>query len=171
MSKAFLRRIEPSRSREKVIEWPFPVEGERPKLTMRVLGFDEIEVAHLAAVDHFKAIKRKIEETDSAFLAREALEKVFRAFKHEGEPIADSVDDLAKQPVSIVLELHSTWSSFQAEVAAVPLTQDDLNAVIAELKKNTSAAQLQGWPSSWLIGLITTLASRPVDSIPAKELG
>ncbi len=172
MAKSFLKRIEPNRAREKVIEWPFPVEGEeQPKITMRVLGFDEMEQAHLAVVDHFKATKPKVDVEDEAFRARDALEKVWRAFRDGADPIAEDVDELAKQPPSVILELYSQWLSFQADVAATPFTAEQMNLVIADLKKNTAGDRLRGWPSTWLIGLIITLVSQPADSTQASELG
>jgi hypothetical protein len=169
LAKAFLKRIEPNRPREKVIDWPFPVEGETPKLTMRVLGFDEIEASHLAAQDHFKSLKdgkgtkRNVAEDDQAFLAREALEKVWRAFKSEGEPIADDVDELAKQPISVILELHSQWQSFQADVAATPLNRAEMDALIEAMKKKIQPEALRGFASSWLISLCLTMASQLAD--------
>lgn len=172
MAKSFLERVQPSRQRWKMIEWPFPVEGdERPKLKLRVLGSNEAEEAYLAAVDHFKASKRKLDVDDPAFVLRERAETVFRAYSVDGDPIAADVDELAQQPLQIVNELHTTWRQFQTDVCAAPYTSKDMDALVELLKKNMGAEVLNALPSSWLTALITTLAAQLPPSTPANELG
>jgi hypothetical protein len=169
--KSFLARIEPSRQRWKLIDWPFPVEGDRPKVKVRILGQHECEEAYFAAQDHFKDRKPPISIKDPAFALRERAEIVFRAFSVDGEPLADDVDELLEQPQSVIDELNSTYAQFYADVAATPYTSKDMAALVELLKKSIPADLLSALPSSWLIGLITTLASQPAPSTPANELG
>lgn len=172
MAKSFLERVQPSRQRWKMIDWPFPVEGgERFKVKVRVLGMDEAEQAYLATVDHFKARKPPVPVSDPAFALRERAEMVFRAYSVDGEPLAADVEELTKQPLSLIDELHTTWLQFQSDVCAVPTNGKDMDALVEMLKKNTGAEILSALPSSWLIALITTLASLLPPSTPANELG
>lgn len=172
MAKSFLERVQPSRQRWKMIDWPYPVDGdEKFKVKVRVLGMDEAEQAYLATVDHFKARKPLVSVQDPAFALRERAELVFRAYSVDSEPLAADVDELTKQPLALVDELHTTWLQFQSDVCAVPTNDKDMDALVELLKKNTSAEVLGGLPSSWLIALITTLASQLPPSMPANELG
>jgi hypothetical protein len=171
--KSFLERVQPSRERSKLVDWPFPVEGgeEPPKVKVRVLGFDELEAARLATMDHFKALKRNVSDEENVFLAHENAEIVFRAYSVDGEPLAADVAELTAQPLRLIAELHATWSAYQADVTAAPMTAKQMDAFVEMLKKNTGADLLRALPSSWLIGLITTLASRLSASTPANEHG
>lgn len=172
MAKAFLKRIQPSRDRSKPVDWPFPVEGERPKVKVRVLSQTEVEAAHLATIDHFKARKPAVSVLDIPFAARERAEVVFRAYSQDGEPLArdtdELVDELTKEAVS---ELYNTWSQFQVDVTAAPHTSEEMDELVEYLKKSGDPARLSGFPSTWLIELITTLASRLSSSTPANEHG
>jgi hypothetical protein len=171
VAKSFLKSIEPSRQRWKMVDWPFPVEGEKPRVKMRVLGQAECEAAYLATVDHFKKQKKSIDVRDPAFALRERAEIVFRAFSADDKPIADDVDELLAEPSSLIEELNNTYSQFYGDGAATPYTSKDMDALVELLKKNTPVALLSALPSSWLIGLITTLASPPVTSTQASEGG
>lgn len=177
MAKSFLKRIDPVRQRWKHVRWPFPVEGEsspddRPMLKLRVLGFNELEAAHLATLDHFKDRKPPLKTDDEAFLGRERAELIFRAYSDEGgAPIADDVDELAEEPAEILYELHATRAQFQADVAAAPYTSKQMDAFVEHLKKNAGLDLLPVLSSNTLIGLITTLVSPQVASIPANERG
>lgn len=175
MAKSFLERVQPSRQRWKVVKWPFPTDdGCEHTVRVRVLGQNETEAAYLAAADHFKKAKRTLPVTDPAFAMREHTELVFRAYSYGdgmNEPIADDVDELAKQPMALIDELYNTWAQFQADVCAVPHTAKEMDALVEHLKKNGQAAQLVGLPSSWLIACITTLADRLFRSTPESEAG
>lgn len=186
MAKSFLERVHPSRQRWKVIDWPFPVEGERPKVKLRVLGENEDEAAYLATVDYFKALKRTLKSDDSAFLARLHVEVTWRAWSarpeemHEaefvkdgrtGEPLTQTAEMLAAYPLPIIQELYFTYVQFKGDVAASPATEAQYEALIEQLKKNIPVDQLRDLPSSWLIGLITTLVNRLRSSTPANEPG
>lgn len=171
MAKSFLERIQPSRQRWKMVEWPFPVEGERPQVRLRVLGQDEVEQAYLATCDHFKGIKRKVEVGDVAFAAREHAEIVWRAYSIDGDPLAADAAEMAKQPKTVLDVLYATYSQFHADVAAMPHTAEDMDGLVDLLKKNMDADLLSALPSSWLIELVRTLASQLVSSTPANERG
>jgi len=165
--------VQPSRERWKRVEWPFPCDDEaKHHVKVRVLGQDECEAAYLATVDHFKAKKRTVVATDLAFAARERAELVWRAYSDgDGQPIADATDDLVKQPVALIDELHTTWIQFQNDVCAVPHTAKEMDALVDLLKKNMAADRLAALPSSWLIALIRTLASLLPPSTQANEHG
>ncbi len=155
-----------------MIDWPFPVEGDKkPQVKVRVLGQNECEAAYLAAKDHFKKAKQAVDIKDPAFALRERAEIVFRAYSVEGEPIAADVDELLDQPSSLIEELNDTYAQFYADVAATPYTSKDMDALVELLKKNTRADLLSALPSSWLIGLLTTLASQLPPSMPASGDG
>jgi hypothetical protein len=173
MAKSFLERIQPSRQRWKMVRWPFPVEGggEAPMMKVRVLGQNEAEAAYLATVDHFKGHKPAVPFTDPAFTMRERAEMVFRAYSVDGDPLAEDVNELAQQPIAVIDELHTTWLQFQADVSATPHTSKDMDALVELLKKNMGAAALSGLPSTWLIGLITTLVAQLPPSTLANEHG
>ncbi len=186
MKKSFLERIQPSRQRWKLVDWPFPIEGDRERLKLRVLGENELEAAHLATVDHFKTRKPVVVESSSAFKAREQIEIVWRAFSSKpedmadaefgksakpGDPIADDSDGMALEPKAIIDELFTTYVQFQADVATAPYTAEDMEALIELLKKNTGTDLLYALPSSWLNELCRTLASRLPTSTQASELG
>lgn len=172
--KSFLDRVQPSRSRSKLVDWPFPVDGDgvAPKLRMKVLGTDAMEAANLDAVDHFRAMKAKVAGTDDVFVIRERICLVWRAYEDEdGQPIAASVDELAAQPSEVIAPLYAEWSKFQSEVAVRPMKQSDMDELIEGLKKNTPAEALYALPTSWLIGLITTLVGQPASSTSVSEPG
>lgn len=177
MAKSFLKRIDHTRERWKHVRWPFPVEGEtspddRPKLKLRVLGFNELEAAHLATIDHFKDRKPPLKTDDEAFLGRERAELIFRAYSDEGgAPIAEDVEELAAEPAEILYELHATRAQFQADVAAAPYTPKEMDAFVDLLKKNMDVGLLRVLSSNTLIGLITTLANQQSASTPANERG
>lgn len=172
MAKSFLERVQPSRQRWKMIDWPFAVEGEeRFKVKLRVLGADEAEAAYLATVDYFKSKKLKLDATDAVFALRERAEIVYRAFSADGEPLAGDVEELVKQPLAVLEDLYSTYRQFQSDVCAVPHSSKDMEALVEYLKKSGPAAALSGLSSSWLIALITTLASLLPPSTTANELG
>lgn len=170
-SKSFLKRIEPSRPRSKMIEWPFPVEGEEKlKVKVCVLGLNELEAAHLATVDHFKDRKPPVREDSAVFVSRERVELIYRAFSVDGEPLGD-VDELAEEPPEVLMELHMTRSQFQADAAVAPHTPQEMDDLVELLKKNMEPARLYGFPSTWLIELITTLVGQLQPSTPANERG
>jgi hypothetical protein len=172
VGKSFLDRVQPNRQRWKLVAWPFPVEGEAPKLKVRVLGQNEAEAAYLGTIDHFKGRKPEIKFTDPLFVARERAEVVWRSYTDtDGEPIAEDVDELTKQPLAIIDELHTTWSQFQSDVAAPVPSAKEMDALVEGLKKNIPAGLLSGLPSTWLIGLITTLASQLAPSTTASGDG
>lgn len=168
---SFLERVQPSRARSRLIDWPFET-AEPVKVRMRVLGVDALEAANLEAVDHFKALKAKVAQSEDAFVMRERVGLIWRAFETEdGEPIAESADELGKQPSELLAPLYAEWSRFQAEIAARPMKQEQLDELIEGLKKNTLGEVLPALPSSWLIKLITTLASQLVASTTASGHG
>lgn len=173
MAKAFLKRISPARPRSKPIDWPFPVEGETPRVTMLVLGQALIEQAYFATMDHFKARKPAVGVNDIAFAARERAEVVFRAFRDaDGQPLDKDVDDLVEElGKDAITELYNTWSQFQADSTAAPATAAEMDALVEYLKKSGDAARLSVLSSSTLIALITTLANRLETSTPANEHG
>lgn len=179
MARSFLKRVSPSRSRERVIDWPFPVEGdERPKVRLRVLGADKLEAANLDALDHFANRGKglaKVDEKSDAFAARERTALVFHAVQvkddDEWVPIADSVDELAEESPEVITTLYHEWSQFQAEVTVRPMTSDEFKAFVEELKKNTLSVPLSGFPLSWLIELVRGLASQLASSTPDSGHG
>lgn len=172
---SFLDRVSPSRARERVIDWPFPVDGEVPKIRLRVLGADKLEAAYLDAVDHFAKRKPKVSEESSAFVARERTALVFHAVQaKDGKdwvPIADSVDELAEESPSVITALYEEWSQLQAEVTARPMTKEQFQEFVEGLKKNTLPVPLRALPTSWLIELLHGLASQPVNSTRDSEHG
>ncbi len=176
MGKSFIKRVSPSRSRNRVIDWPFDVEGgEVPKVRMTVLGADKLEMANLEAVDHFAKLKKKVAHTDDAFVARERTALVFHAFEvktEDGwEPLADDVDELAGEASEVIIALYTEWSKLQSEVTQRPMTAKQMETLIEELKKNTHAEILHALPSSWLIELVRTLANPPAPLTLAKGVG
>jgi hypothetical protein len=169
--QSFLDRVQPNRARTKLIDWPFET-AEPVKVRMRVLGADELEAAHFEAMDHFKDGKRKVLPTDQAFVIREQISLAWRAYETEdGEKIAADADELAAQPMEISTALYREWSRFQDEITVRPISQEQLDTWIDGLKKNTLADLLPALPSSWLIKLITTLASQHAASTTASEPG
>ncbi len=181
MAKSFISRVSPSRSRSKVIDWPFPSENEdAPKVRLSVLSADKLEAANLEAVDHFTKLfeksKKKVDTKGDAFLARERTALVFYAFEVKDEredwvPIADSVDELALESSEVITALFREWNDFQAEVTTRPMTSKQMDMFIAELKKNTQEVPLDALPSSWLIALVRTLANPPAPLTLAKGVG
>lgn len=169
--QSFLDRVQPNRAREKLIDWPFET-AEPVKVRMRVLGADELEAAHFEAHDHFKDIKRKVSATDQAFVIYEQICLVWRAFETEdGELLAESSAELAKNAMEFTTPLYREWSRFQDAITVRPMSQEQLDTWIEGLKKNTLADLLPALPSNWLIRLCTTLASQLAASTTAKESG
>ncbi len=172
MAKSFLERIQPSRQRWKLVDWPFPVEGdEKLQVKVRVLGQNELEAAYLAAVDHFKARKPIVGINDPAFAAREHVEIVWRAFSEEGDPLGKDADALAMQPQAVIEELYATYSQFAQDAAAFVATSKQMEELIELLKKNGRTVPLHALSSSWLIELTFTLASQPSTSTPESDHG
>ena len=173
MAKSFLARVQPSRQRWKLVDWPFPMdEGEeRPKVKVSVLSLSELESAHLATIDFFRRIKKTVTDEDTVFRTHEIAEVVFRAYSVDGESLAGDVAELMEQPLAIINELHTTWLHFQRDATAAPMTSNDMDAFVDLLKKNMGADLLSALPSSWLIALITTLVSRLPDSTSSSEPG
>lgn len=157
-----------------MVDWPFPVEGDAPapQLRVKVLGQDAMEAANIEAMDYFREIKAKVVTKDDVFVARERICLVWRAYSDmDGEALAPTSADLAKLPDGILAHLYAEWSRYQAEVAAHPLNQKQMDALVESLKKNIDTDLLPGLPTSWLIGLITTLASQLAALTTANELG
>jgi hypothetical protein len=181
VGRSFLSRVSPSRSRTKVIDWPFPVEGETPKIRLSVLGADKLEAANLDAVDHFAALRKKkgtekVGPHDDVFIARERTALVWHAVQAQDDdgkwaPLADSIDDLAGEPSEVITALFQEWSHLQAEVTVRPMNAAQMTAFIEELKKNTRSVLLDGLPSTWLIELVRTLASQHANSTTANGIG
>jgi hypothetical protein len=152
MAKSFINRVSPSRSRTKVIDWPFRVDGEAPKVRMSVLGADKLVAANLATVDHFAALKKEkkiahsVTQTDPAFDVQERVEMIFRAYEVQEDdgkwvPIADSAAELALESQGVINALYQEWSVFQSDVTAVPMTSEQMAQYIDDLKKNTNWKQ------------------------------
>lgn len=180
MAKSFLSRVSASRTRERVIDWPFPVDGdEQPKIRLRVLGLDKLEAAHLDTIDHFAKRDKKaprIEVGSAAFMVREHAALVWHAVDAKDDagrwvPIADSVDELVEQPSEVVEALYREWSALQAEVTVRPMTAAQFDAFVELLKKNTREVPLFALPSSWLIELVRGLASLLASSTPDSGHG
>lgn len=170
--KSFLDRVSPNRARSKLIAWPFPAEGEAPKVRIKVLGAHELEAAHLATVAYFRGRKLKVASSDGAFVAREHVELVWLAYAdEEGQPLTPTAEDLAREPAEIIAELYAEWSGFQGELVARQLSQSELDGLIDELKKNTPQGLLGALPSIWLRQLITGLVAQPAASITESEPG
>lgn len=171
-AKSFLERIQPARQRWKMVEWPFPVDGEETfKVKVRVLGQFECEAAYLATVDHFKDRKRAVPANDSAFAARERIEQVFRAYSADGEPLAVDVEELAQQPLEVLDELYATWMQFQKDVASPVPSAKVMDELVEHLKKNMDAGLLSALPSSWLTALITSMAAQLSSSMQDSSSG
>ncbi len=171
---SFIDRVQPNRSRSKLVDWLFPVEGDGPppKLRLKVLGQDQMEAANLEAVDHFRSLKVKVSGTDDVFVARERVCLVWRAYEDpDGEPLAATSEELAKQPGEVIAPLYAEWSKYQSEVAAHPLKQAQMDELIEGLKKNTLADLLPALPTSWLIKLCITLASQLAASTTESKPG
>ena len=158
---SFIDRVQPSKARSKLIDWPFLVDGETPRVRMKVLWQDLMEAATIEAMDYFRAQKKKIEEKDSVFIARERVCLLWRAFEDEdGQPLAPSSEALALVPQEILAPLYGEWSRFQSDVATRPLTQKHMDELVEGLKKNTLGDLLHALPLSWLTALCITLASQ-----------
>ncbi len=169
---SFLDRVQPNRMRSKLITWPFAVEGEPPRVRVKVLGANELEAANLATVDYFKNQKKAVKSTDGAFVAREHVELVWRAFSDEdGQRLAETAADMAKEPSEIIMPLYNEWTAFQSEVSSRPLKQSELDELIEALKKNTLGDLLDVLPSIWLRQLLLTLAAQHVSSITESSPG
>lgn len=170
---SFLERVQPSKARSKLVDWPFPIEdGTVPRVRMKVLGQDLMEAANIEAAEYFRAIKKKVAEKDDVFISRERICLVWRAFEDEdGEPLAPTSEILGKYPPEVIGELYAEWVRFQSDVATRPLTQAHMDELIEGLKKNTHADLLLAFSSSWLIALCTTLASRLAASTQEKSPG
>jgi hypothetical protein len=155
-----------TRPRARTIEWPLPVEGERPKLGVRALSAADREAAYFATVDYFaKDKKRKVAVHDPSFLMREQLEVIWRACSDiDGERIGASTDELAAETPELRQALYDEWMSVQADQVVRPSSAAEVDALVEELKKNSLAVPLDGCASSLLIGLVRTLASRLVTS-------
>lgn len=174
MAKSFIERIQPNLPREKVIDWPFPIEGDGPppKLKLRVLCINDKEGAYLATVDHFKDTRPKVGHEDPAFMAWEQVEIVWRAYADEdGDPITDSPAELAKEPHEMIMVLAKIWSEFQQETTVHPATSKQMDELVDALKKNIHAVPLDVLPSSWLTKLITILVNQLNASMTANEAG
>jgi hypothetical protein len=178
VAKSFLSRVSPSRARTRVMDWPFPVEGdEQPKIRICVLGADKLEQANLEAHDHFaKAKKGKVDEKSEAFVARERTALIWHAVQAKNdagdwEPLADSVDELAKEAPEVIMALYYEWHAFQAEVAVRPMSSAQFETLVEELKKNTRELPLSELPTSWLIKLCRGLASQLASSTPDSGHG
>jgi hypothetical protein len=131
-----------------------------------------MEQAFLATVDHFKEAKKKIEFRDQVFQSRLRVELVWRAYRDtDDNPIAESTDELAKEPPELITTLHHEWDLFHQDVAIHALNEEQMTELIDILKKNTQLDRLGVLPSTWLIGLITTLVNQPASSTPASEVG
>jgi hypothetical protein len=172
--QSFIERFALNRPRSKTIHWPFAVnEGEtRPRVRLRVLGTHELEAAYLATRDYFAAGKKKVAPNDAAFVVREHVELVWIAFADDdGQPLAPSASDLAKEPSELLEPLYAQWSTFQSEVAGAELKQEDLDGLIDELKKNTQGDLLAALPSTWLRSLLRTSVSQLRISMQASEPG
>lgn len=173
--KSFIDRVQPSKARSKLIDWPFLVEGDdvAPKVRMKVLGQDQLEAANIEAADYFRDIKAtKVTEKNEVFVSRERICLVWRAYEDEdGEPLAATSEELGKMTDNMITLLYSEWSRFQADVATRPLTQKQMDELVDGLKKNTLGDLLHALPSSWLTALCTTLASQLPGSTPANERG
>jgi hypothetical protein len=173
MERQFIDEVQPNRPRSKTIDWPFPYDGDKPpQVVMRVLGCDELEAAYLETVDHFEALERDLKPEDIGFRARERAGLVLRAYRTvDDRQIANSTDELMRKPSEIRDGLYLEWSRFQSEVTVRPATSEQLEQLVDALKKNFRSVPLNALPSTWLIALITTLASQPDPSTLANGVG
>lgn len=181
MSKSLLKQISPSRPRTRTIDWPFRQEGaETARITMRVLGADELEAAHLETVEYFRRQRKKatdpvVKVTDQPFALRERAALVVRAYSVAGttppEPIADSTEELQAEHPDLRDLLFSEWASFQNDFMPPKYTSADIDALIEELKKNILPEALTACSSSMLLTLALTLADRLRSSTEARGSG
>lgn len=168
--RSFIDEVSPNRPRQRPIDWPL---GGGRKVLVRILGDDEIESAYFAARDHFDAmkvrvngkdVKRAVDIKDPAFVNRERVELVYRAFRAIDEDgtqtddhIAASAAELAKYSDRIIDSLYLAWAEYQKESQAKPVDEAAVREIIDALKKNTPAGAYSALPSSWLIAVITGL--------------
>ena len=168
-----LELVSPARTREKLVDWPLPIDGgAKVRVWVRVLGVDEMEGAYCDALAYFKKKKVAVKPTDTIMVVREHTELIFRAFMTEDrKPIASSADAVAKYPSEILSALYEIYSDFQQSLSVVPPSQEALDLIVEELKKNTRTLPLAALHSTWLIGLISTLVSRLSASTTPSERG
>lgn len=188
MAKSFLDRFSPYRQRSKVIDWPFETEGEKhPQVRISVLGEDLLEAAALATADHFRDMKHEVEGKDGkkkevprevgvedpAFMQRERVAQVFYAYVdvETEQPLAKSVDELAKQPRTVITTLWRLWATFQSDVAEAPTTKRDFKKLVDDLKKNIQSVPLEELSSTELRQLIVTLVEQSQPSQPLSAVG
>jgi hypothetical protein len=159
----FLARVTPSAPKSRVIEWPLPTAAEAPpKVRVRRLNQVQLEEAHFATHDHFKAVKRKVAVTDPAFVMRERLELVWRAYRdpETDGPISTASDDLADEFTEAQRDaLYAEWSFFQSQVTARPLEREEMRDLVEAVKKNSLPGRLLELPSTALIELIAGLGA------------
>lgn len=157
-----------------MIDWPLPSDDPM-KVRISILGGDKMEAANLAAIDHFKELKRTASQVEEAFVARERAELVFLAYdmgNGVAGSIAESTDELVEElGYESIAVLYGEWARFQAETTRRPMTDKQMTTFIEELKKNIHEVPLHALPSSWLIALMHTLVSQLVSSTQANGAG
>lgn len=180
MPKSFVKKNSPNKPRFRAVLWPMPQEeGEEPlKVKVWFVGGQVIEQAHFAAEDFFKAEGRKLDRASPVFELRERAEIVMRAVteleaeKPGDRPVAEDVDELlAEGGDNLVNALFVEWSRFQGAWSSKPLTEAQVQEVIDDAKKGGPLDRLVAWPTSWLIALSSTLASRLASSTKGDSSG
>jgi hypothetical protein len=172
---SFLKTATSNIPKSKVILWPLPSDDPERKVRIKILGCRLLEKAHVLAEDYFKEQVKKgnmaepPDEDSDVFRQKERCAQVYLAYETLGDdpqPIADDAGEVFDFPPEIVGPLVREWNAFQSSITARPMSKEDKEAYIEELKKNYRSEILAVLPLTWLIELSSSLASRLASLTP-----
>lgn len=178
MPKSLLDRIRLTEPAGRVIPWPGKMEeGSQERILLRVLSRFDFESAHLETIDYFRdrskgKSKAAVDTHSDAFNARERSALLFRALRDGNatdSPIAATTDELDSLPPEMLNYLWLEWQTVQSDQFAVPSSDEEVQRLIEELKKNIHSAPLVGLPLTMLLRLTRTLASRYCDLLTVSS--
>ena len=172
-TKSFLARVRPEPPVSRLIPWPLHRgDGEAPRVRVRALSHADREAAYLATLTYFEKKKRRLPITDPAFLGREQIETIARAYTdpETGDPIG-TADELAGEAPELREQLYAEWLSHQADQAVGPLKPAEVDQLIEELKKKPPSDLWSGCASTWLSQLVRTLVDQLATSATGSSGG
>jgi hypothetical protein len=153
-------------------------DDSQERILLRVLSRFDFESAHLETIDYFRALAKSkskgaaVDTHSDAFNARERSALLFRALRDGNatdSPIAATTDELDSLPPEMLNYLWVEWQTAQSDQFAAPSSDEEVDRLIEELKKNIPSAPLAGLPLTGLLRLTRTLASRYFDLLNASS--
>jgi hypothetical protein len=160
-----LSRIKAGSDNVKLINWPGHSPDKASKVLLKILSQDEHQSAAFSTERHFKSEKIEISMvTAEEYESEKATQILFRALRDPektSEPISPTISDfrrlLTKNEKEVLADEYLTFEK-DCSPSGENLSSDELDSVIAELKKKPEAVWSTNLSTAMLKSCICSMA-------------